>query len=55
MLKHPFPGFINSLLTAVTTASQAEALREILEGWEELFEAKKDELVPCIEANEWGR
>ena len=37
-----------------TTASQAEALLAILEWWGELFEAKKAELLPCNEANEWG-
>ncbi|CAN8252182.1 unnamed protein product [Cochlearia groenlandica] len=48
----------SKLSAAVTTASQAEALLAILEGWEELFEAKKAELLPSNEAteqgNDWG-
>ncbi|VVB17346.1 unnamed protein product [Arabis nemorensis] len=48
----------SNLSAAVTTASQAEALLAILEGWEELFEAKKAELLPSKEAtdqgNDWG-
>jgi hypothetical protein len=48
----------SKLSAAVTTASQAEALLAILEGWEELFEAKNAELLPSNEAtdqgNDWG-
>ncbi|CAN7101395.1 unnamed protein product [Brassica rapa subsp. narinosa] len=45
----------SKLSAAVTTASQAEALLAILEGWEELFEAKKaDLLLPSNEATDEG-
>ncbi|XP_019090516.1 PREDICTED: MAG2-interacting protein 2-like [Camelina sativa] len=44
----------SKLSSAVTTASQAEALLAILEGWEELFEAKKAELLPSNEATDQG-
>lgn len=48
----------SKLSAAVATASQAEALLAILEGWEELFEAKKAELLPSNETtdqgNDWG-
>ncbi|CAH2044315.1 unnamed protein product [Thlaspi arvense] len=48
----------SKLSAAVTTALQAEALLAVLEGWEELFEAKKAELPPSNEAtdqgNDWG-
>ncbi|CAN7080553.1 unnamed protein product [Brassica oleracea var. botrytis] len=45
----------SKLSAAVTTASQAEALLAILEGWEELFEAKKAELLlPSNEATDEG-
>lgn len=47
--KHPVSCFYK-LPAAVTTASQAEALLAILQGWEELFEAKKAELVQCNDA-----
>ncbi|VVA99910.1 unnamed protein product [Arabis nemorensis] len=42
------------LSASVTAASQAEALLAILEGWEELFEAKKAELLPSNETIEQG-
>uniref|UniRef100_A0A1J3GWA6 MAG2-interacting protein 2 n=1 Tax=Noccaea caerulescens TaxID=107243 RepID=A0A1J3GWA6_NOCCA len=48
----------SKLSAAVASPSQAEALLAILEGWEELFEAKKAELLPSNEAtdqgNDWG-